>query len=139
MLADPAPLAASVRVRLPCGCEFAQTEVALLTLWKCCRCGRDLDPAAPVTIVQDEAQSTSIGKDKFADSLFSALVTCLLGAADERKTLLEGAAQLQTQLRELAAENRHLRECGATDADAEQAANNKRILDAVAKLRRRLE
>ena len=140
MLVEPVSLSEASRVRLPCGCEFAPREVALRTLWKCVRCGRELDPEAPATVTGTENEElTRIEEGKFADVLFSALVGSLLGAVEERKTLLEGAAQLQAQLRDLAAENRRLRERGTADADAEQAANNKRILDAVAALRRRLE
>ena len=127
-------------VRLPCGCEFGPREIAVRTPWKCVRCGRELDPEAPATVDGCETRKlTREDEDRFADALFSALVGSILGAAEERKTLLEGAAQLQTQLRELAAENRRLRERGTAEADAEQAANNKRILDVVAALRRRLE
>lgn len=115
-------------------------EIAVRTPWKCVRCGRELDSEAPATADGCETRElTREDEDRFADALFSALVGSLLGAAEERKTLLEGAVQLQTQLRELAAENRRLRERGTAEADAEQAANNKRILDAVAALRRRLE
>ena len=146
MLAGPA---LSGRVRLPCGCEFAACETALRAQWTCARCGRALDPEAQAVAVGTDNPSenrdltakveTVVDDDshKFADTLCSALIENLLGVAEERKTLLEGAAQLQTQLRELTAENRRLREHGI--ADAEQAANNKRILDAVAALRRRLE